>query len=70
MFLMPKFIATFLFGTLINRINSEQCPGYTQEVVIPRDYAKHTPDSFTTGNVTEVRFWFYVKQVDMVNEER
>ena len=70
MLLTTKFIATFLFGTLITRINSEQCPGYTQEVVIPSDYAKHTPDSFATGNVTEVQFWFYIKQVDMVIEER
>ena len=63
-----KIISTFIcFATLAR---AEKCPGFGQHVVIPSNYDKLVPDAHHTGNVSEVEFWFWIKQIKMVKEER
>ena len=49
---------------------AEKCPGFQHNVMIPEDYVKHVPDSSYTGNITEVKFGFDIKQIKEVKEER
>ena len=50
--------------------HAEKCSGFQHSLVIPDNYVKHVPDSRYTGNVTEVKFGFGIKQIKEVKEER
>ena len=49
---------------------ADKCPGIQHNVVIPEGYVKHVPDSRYTGNITNVKFGFGIKQIKEVKEER
>jgi hypothetical protein len=46
------------------------CPGFKKCVTFPVGYDKEKPDSTETGIATMVNFWFEVKQLIAVDEER
>ena len=50
-------------------MRADKCPGYRQNVVIPKDYIKYLPDAQYTGNVSRVELFFYIKRIRMVKEE-
>lgn len=58
-----------IFGTM-DSTRADKCPGIQHNVVIPEGYVKHVPDSRYTGNITNVKFGFGIKQIKEVKEER
>ena len=68
MLLKVQIIFTIFYFVTLAR--AEKCPGFGQHVVIPPNYNKLVPDAHHTGNVSEVQFWFWIKQIKMVKEDR
>ena len=48
----------------------DHCSGNKQNVVVPQSYDKDVPDTFETGNATEVRVAYGIKHLRKVSEER
>ena len=67
--MLSTVIIFVIFGTM-DWTRADKCPGIQHNVVIPEGYVKHVPDSRYTGNVTEVKFGFGIKQIKEVKEER
>ena len=63
-----KIIVLLIF--VVRAIRADKCPGYKQNVLIPKDYIKYLPDAHYTGNVSKVELLFYIKRIRMVKEER
>ena len=59
-------ITSYLTGVA----RSSHCPVFRQSVVIPQDYVKHVPDALLTGNATDVKFEFHIRQLRRVIERR
>ena len=49
---------------------SDKCPGYRQDVNIPESYIKYVPDAHYTGNVTQVKFLFRDKHIQIMEERQ
>ena len=56
----------YLIGTAI----ADHCEGFRQSVEIPVDYVKDVPDALLTGQATEVKVEFHVRQLSRVIERR
>ena len=56
----------YLIGTAI----ADHCEGFRQSVEIPVDYVKDVPDALHTGQATEVKVEFHVRQLSRVIERR
>ena len=82
MFFTLKLVMVFLFDTLAltsawttediqwSMTSADNCPGFRHNVTIPQGYVKHVPDAYFTGNLTEIKIWYYVKNIKGVKEER
>ena len=68
--LLLSTVTMIIIYVALDVTHADKCPGFQHNVVIPNDYVKHVPDSRYTGNVTEVKFGFGIKQIKEVKEER
>ena len=55
---------------LIGTATADHCEGFRQSVEIPADYVKDVPDALLTGQATEVKVEFHVRQLSRVIERR
>ena len=56
----------YLIGTAI----ALHCEGFRQSVDIPQDYLRDVPDALLTGQATDVKVEFRVRQLGRVIERR
>ena len=69
LFFTLKLVMGFLFDILA-LTTADNCPGFRHNVTIPQGYVKHVPDAYFTGNLTEIKIWYYIKNIKEVKEER
>ena len=55
---------------LIGIAGALHCEGFRQSVDIPQDYLKDVPDALLTGQATDVKVEFRVRQLGRVIERR
>ena len=55
---------------LIGNAIADHCDGFRQIVEIPADYVKDVPDALLTGQATDVKVEFQVRQLSRVIERR
>ena len=69
MILTVEILLVILFNTL--ELNSaDDCPGFRHDITIPQDYMKDVPDAHSTGNLTEIQFRYFIRNIKAVKEER
>ena len=69
MIFKAETLLVILLNTLALNI-AANCPGFRQNVTIPQGYVSHVPDAYFTGNRTEIKIWYDIKNIKEVKEER
>ena len=62
--------ALILVTKVVECTSYNQCNGNKQNLSFPKGYDKDVPDAFETGNATEVRIKYGLKQLRKVIEKR
>ena len=61
---------SLFFAIGVECTSYNQCNGNKQNLSISKGYDKDVPDTFETGNATEVRIKYGIKQLRKVIEKR
>ena len=70
MLALAKIAALILVSKVVKCTSYNQCNGNKQNLSIPKGYDKGVPDTLESGNATQVRIKYGIKQLRRVIETR
>ena len=70
MLALAKIGALILVSKVVECTSYNQCNGNKQNLSIPKGYDKDVPNAFESGNATQVRIKYGIKQLRKVIETR